>query len=115
MSVRAELIDLLGLRDCHWEPGTPPADLPTLRNTGWLEADTIHRFRGDGFELPEGGFALPVRAHAHVLGHLFCLPAGFRGISLEQRRVAVALADELGLALAAGGEGRPPARTMGGA
>jgi Domain of unknown function (DUF4118) len=104
-AVRAELGDLLGLRDCRWESGAPPADLPVLLSTGWLEADTLHRFREDGFELPEGGFALPVRANGAVLGHLDCVPSGFRGVSLEQRRVAVALADELGLALAAGGRG----------
>jgi hypothetical protein len=102
-SVRAELLDLLGLRDCRWESGAPPADLPVLCSTGWLDSQSLHRFKDEGFELPEGGFALPVRANASVLGHLFCLPAGFRGVSLEQRRVAVALADELGLALAANG------------
>jgi hypothetical protein len=102
-SVRAELLDLLSLTDCQWMPGDRPGDLPALANTGCFESGTVHRFRDNGFELPAEGFALPVRAGGTTLGHLVCAPAAGRGVSLEQRRVAVALADELGLAMAVGG------------
>jgi hypothetical protein len=101
--VRAELLDLLSLTDCRWVPGPRPADLPVLASSGWVESGTVHRFRDDGFELPAVGFALPVRAAGAVLGHLICTPAVGRGVSLDERRVAVALADELGLAMAAAG------------
>jgi hypothetical protein len=102
-SVRAELLDLLSLTDCRWVPGSGPTDLPTLASSGCFESGTVHHFRDDGFELPPEGFALPVRARGTRLGDLVCTPAAGRGVSLEQRRVAVALADELGLAMAAAG------------
>jgi hypothetical protein len=101
-AVRAELIGLLGLDDCTFVPG--PYALADggarLGRRGALQG-TMLRFDGDDFALPSGGVELPVVGRGRELGHLLLRPSEQSTASAEQRRVAVALADELGIVLAA--------------
>ena len=100
-AVRAELIDLLSLADCSYQPGPAVSGLPVLSPRGWVDVGPVHRSTDDGPELPGSGFAIPMRHRGGVLGNLVCQPVAGTGVSFERRRVAVALADCLALAIAA--------------
>ena len=99
--VREQLVDLLALDDCRFDPATSYG-LPHLGADGGLVrlgrvVDVARR------GLPtDTAIALPVRAGGRVLGH-FVLTAStrVRRPSPEQLRVAVMLADQVGSALAA--------------
>ncbi len=98
LAVQAELIGLFSLDDCWYEPtGTTP--LPRLGNNGALR-DAPLKLRGDEFELPADGLELAVHAQGRSYGRLVLRAGEGTAASIEQRRVALALADELGLALA---------------
>lgn len=102
-AVRAELIDILDLDDCDYEPlRTDDAvdDLPLLQPSGWVSAGPIS-FTAGGFELPARGVQLPVRARGREFGRFVLHPKPGVGVSLERRFVAVALSDQLGAVLAA--------------
>jgi K+-sensing histidine kinase KdpD len=105
-AVRAELIGMLELDDCTFaaapngaRSGTPTA-APQLGRHGALEGTAL-RFDGDDFVLPREGVELPVVGGGRELGRLTLRPGEHSHASAEQRRVAVALADELGIVLAA--------------
>jgi hypothetical protein len=102
---RCALIDVFQLVDCQFEPA-PFADRLDVAH---LERDGVvghrrYRLLPDGeleVELPAEGIALPVRSGGEVLGR-FVLDFGpSAGASLEQRIVAIAVADQVGAALAA--------------
>jgi uncharacterized protein DUF4118 len=99
-AVKTELAGVLSLASCSYQDGPPPEGAPTLEAGGWIEAGGVHRYSRGGFALPAEGVSIPVRGRGTVLGHLFCLPARGTAVSLERRKVAVALADQLGVALA---------------
>jgi hypothetical protein len=80
-------------------------DLPLLAKDGHLEGPVL-RERDDGYELPRDGVRLPVEAHGRRFGWLEAVPRPDAGVSLERRKLAVALAGVLGLALATEGAGR---------
>ena len=71
---------------CRCSPG-PVGSSPTLSH--W----TLH-----GFELPERA-SIPVVAGNGVIGHVAIEATPGRGVSLDERRVAVALADLLAVAI----------------
>lgn len=100
-AVKGELVSVLSLDHCTYQAGPPPDGTPILEPSGWIEAGGVHRYSRGGFALPQEGVAIPVRGRGVVLGHLLCLPARGTAVSLERRRVAVALADQLGVALGA--------------
>ena len=91
----AELTELLDLVAASYEPGPPPRDMSVLTH--------------DGARVPGGPsvgsphtVALPVRAHGRDLGHFaLVFPDGNVGMSAsaDRRHTAVALADQLGMAL----------------
>jgi hypothetical protein len=98
LSVCAELVGLFGLTDCEYVAGANDALIPTLgRGGAMLDAPLVIGSRG--FELPAGLTAIEVLGRGKVVGSLVMHAP--RGISttLEQRVVAVALADQLGMAL----------------
>ncbi len=101
-AAQQELTALLGLRDCRFE--APPFGLPRprLERTGAIAGQTHHRAAGRGFELPEEGAELPVLAHGQQVGRFVLEPTPGVGVTLEQRVVAVAIADQVGAALSAG-------------
>lgn len=102
LAAETELTELLRLRFCRFE--APPFDsvLPRLERSGTIPAPDHHyRLRAEGFELPAGGVELPVLGRGQVLGRFVLEPTPGRGVSLEERVVAVAIADQVGAALAA--------------
>ncbi len=92
-AVATTIIDQLGLADCSFEPGDH-TKLPLISRVGASRAHT-----DDGFVLPSGGAALPVVSGTETLGHLVLRPrTGISSLWVE-RRVAVALADHVAIAL----------------
>ena len=100
LSVQAELIGLLSLRDCRYE--TPPFDseLPVLERNGAIAGDHRHWIGGE-YTLPAQGAEIPVLGRGRSFGRLVLVPDLSVGVSIEERIVAVALADQLGAAFAA--------------
>lgn len=103
-AVQSELAELLGLARCSFEaaPGTT-APRATLERSGVIAgAGRVHHLtRSGGFELPAEGIELPVIASGRPVGRFVLLPTPGVGTTLEARVVAVALADQVGAALAA--------------
>lgn len=97
-AVRVELIALLRLHDCWWDPRREPSTLPVLQPAGIFDRSHVYRFVAGEFELPRGGFDIPVRAEGRVLGCFRCIPTAGVGVGLDRRRTAVVLADAVGLA-----------------
>jgi hypothetical protein len=105
-AVASELTSMLDLRSCRFEepPYVEPvgADLPTVERNGAISGVTSHRFVGGGFAIPEDGALLPVQGRGRVVGRFVLEPGDPHGASIEELVVAVALADHLGAAIAAG-------------
>lgn len=94
-----ELTELLGLRACRFEAPPFAAALPRLDRAGSLESH-VWRLADDGFELP-AAVDLPVYGRGQQLGRFVLDSTPGVGVSLERRIVAVAIADQVGAALAA--------------
>jgi hypothetical protein len=96
-----ELVDLLRLVSCRFEVDPTGPELPELERSGRVE--TPYRRVGiDGeLALPPLGVRLPVVGNGRRIGSLVLDPDPDVGVSLEARLVAIALADQLGAALAA--------------
>jgi hypothetical protein len=99
LAVTAELIETLDLRNCWFERPPFPAGLPRVERTGVVESNE-HRYANGEFELPREGAALPVVAGGRTLGRFVLVPTPGVGISKDRRLSAVALADQVGAALA---------------
>jgi hypothetical protein len=90
-----ELAEMLGLVGARYQPGPPPSGVSVLTH--------------DGARVPSGPsdvgpdvVALPVRAHGRDLGHfMLVFPRATVGMSVpaDRRHEAVAVADQLGMAL----------------
>jgi hypothetical protein len=96
----SELTELLGLRACRFECPPFATHFERLERSGlvsWLDS----RLQTDGFELPADGVELLVFGRGRLLGRFVLDPIPGIGVSLEQRVVAVALADQVGAVLAA--------------
>jgi hypothetical protein len=65
-------------------------------------------FHDGGFALPPEGVELPVLGRGNVLGRFVLVPRPGTTVTLEQRIVAVSIADHVGAALSAP-EARHPA------
>lgn len=99
-AIGRELVPLLGLSAAQWWASAEPTGLPVMGPTGWVDA-TVHRHGPNGFLLPASGVELPIEFAGARLGSFVLFPsAGDAGVSSDQRRVAVALGDLLGSALA---------------
>jgi hypothetical protein len=94
-----ELVDLLTLKSCRFEAQPTLSSLPRLDRGGQLDT-RVWRFRDGGFELPAEGVELPVYGRGQQLGRFVLEPTAGVGVTLEQRVVAVAIADQVGAALA---------------
>jgi hypothetical protein len=99
-SAQDELIELLGLQSCRFEAQPIGYHLPRLERNGELDV-RVWRFCDDGFELPPEGVDLPVYGRGQQLGRFVLEPTPGTGVTLEQRVVAVAIADQAGAAVAA--------------
>lgn len=104
-AAQKELTDLLGLRECRFEaaPFDNVVDAPTLERQGMISGSRYRATRqGDlELELSPGGVVLPVLARGQLVGRFLLDPEPGAGASLEERIVAVALADQVGASLAA--------------
>ena len=97
-STRAEMIGLFDLIECVYEETRSGPELPSLGHRGALEHARLVA-SGD-FLLPTGGVEVPVKGRGRDLGRLVLYAAEETRAPLQKRLVAVAIADELGAALA---------------
>jgi K+-sensing histidine kinase KdpD len=94
-AVRAALIDELRLIDATFEPERGSVSpLPVLERRGNVEVKVMYWTR-EGMELPRDGVLLPVTARQQSFGRIVLTPTPGRGTTIDQRRVAIALADLL--------------------
>jgi hypothetical protein len=97
--VRVALIALLGLRDCRFESTPAGRRRATMRPDGEVGyGATLWAVSVMG--LPERGVDLPVENSGHGLGRFVLTPTPGEPVPLEPRLVAVALAAQVGSALA---------------
>ena len=91
-----ELTELLDLKACRYVPQPAPDSLPIFTH------DAIRVPSAIDDEVPRSAVALPVRAHGQDFGHfLLVFPTESFGLgaSVDVKHAAVALADQLGMAL----------------
>ena len=101
-AVTAEIRAELDVAAATWRPTELSGALPVMSETGWVGGgDVLHHHEG-GFELPAEGVEMPVSFAGAQLGVIELVPRMGAGVSAEQRRVAVAMADLLASALARG-------------
>ena len=96
--IRIDLIELLRVEECRYEAGALTT-LPEIERSGTLHARTW-RWNVGGFELPPEGAAIPVTRAGVVFGQIVLVPRAQSGSIRDERRVAVALADQLAVAIA---------------
>jgi MFS family permease len=101
-AVARELRALLGLQDCWLE--FPPFGyvMPTLERGGNLEGSE-HRWFGGGLALSEDGIEVMVLEQGAPIARFVLIGDPGHAATIEERVVAVALTDQLGVALALAG------------
>jgi len=99
LAVTAELIETLELQNSWFERPPFTAGLPRIERSGVIEASE-HRYANGEFELPREGLVLPVMGGGRTLGRFVLIPTPGVGVSKERRLSAVALADQVGAAMA---------------
>jgi K+-sensing histidine kinase KdpD len=97
--VRRALINQLDLAGARFEPAPFNSQYTALARDGHIASATLS-YEPGGFSLPAEGAAVPVVAGAQQLGRLVLVPQPHSGTTRSQRRVAVALADQLAVAAA---------------
>lgn len=100
MIVTAELIDALGLQNCSFERPPFLSELPHLGRDGTISGSRI-AYPDGGLELPGEGVDLRVVGRAGTIGRFVLVPRPEMRVSSDGLLLSVALAHELGLALAA--------------
>jgi hypothetical protein len=98
-AVCAELTETLGLNRCSYEPAPYTGSYARLERTGVVTGATLVRYTKHGFELPDEGVELPVLVDGHAVGRFLLIPTPGRGVSADERLVAVTLADQLSVVL----------------
>jgi K+-sensing histidine kinase KdpD len=91
-----ELTELLHLKVCRYVPEPPPETLPIFTHDAIRVPSDMDR------DAPRAAVALPVRAHGQDLGHfLLVFPTESFGLGapIDVKHAAVAVADQLGMAL----------------
>ena len=94
---RDALIAALGVRDATFGAGTQLSALPIIERDGRVQV-THHRFLGAGFALPDEGVVVNVEADGTHLGQITLLTDPNVGVTREQRRAAIAIADQFAIA-----------------
>jgi hypothetical protein len=95
-----ELLEILSLRDCRFTARDPkgatarvlPNGQVTVGNETWSTKD---------LGLPTDNVDLPVRSGGWLLGHFLLTPTPGKPVTPDRLLVAVAIADQVGAALAA--------------
>jgi len=98
-AVTREVRELLRLHDCWLEIPRQAYAMPVLERGGTIATPERHWFSG-GIALSEDGVELPVLERGEPVGRLVLVGDPEHPVSIEARVVAVALADQLGAALA---------------
>jgi hypothetical protein len=106
LSVEAELLGLLALRECRFEMPPNAPRLPRVDRSGSVEPGRRRWVNGE-LSLPADGAEIPVVGRGQTFGRLVLIGDWDVGVSIEQCALAVALADQLGAALAAEPGPRP--------
>jgi uncharacterized protein DUF4118 len=91
-----ELTEILDLKACRFVPTPPPDGVPVFTHGAIRVPGTVSD------DAPPGAAVLPVRAHGRDLGHfvlVFATPSFGIRASPDAKHAAVALADQLGMAL----------------
>jgi hypothetical protein len=96
----SEITALLSLVGCRFETEATGPVLPVLERSGRIEAQYRRVGAGGELALPALGVRLPVVGGGRQVGSLVLEPDPAAGVTLEARLVAVAIADQLGAALA---------------
>ena len=97
-----ELRGLLHLRACRFEaaPYADGVDHPRISRNGAVAIQPVMRYgrsaHGAGFELPDGGAEIPVLARGEEIGRFVLEPELGIVTTLDERIVAVAIADQVG-------------------
>jgi antitoxin (DNA-binding transcriptional repressor) of toxin-antitoxin stability system len=102
--VTRELRELLSLADCWLEFPPFVYVMPHLERGGSIEGSEHHWF-GGGVALSEDGVELTVLERGAPIARIVLIGDPERSVTIEERVVAVALADQLGVALALAGPG----------
>jgi hypothetical protein len=92
LDIARALVELLGLRDCRYEPGDRPSGLPVLRSGGEVELCGL-RWSPVPIGLPERGFEVELAAGGVVGGRFVCIPRRREPIPRDRLDAAIALAD----------------------
>jgi hypothetical protein len=95
--VRDGLISELDLADARFEPVPFSGRLAELQHNGRVGGPS--EWAPGGFVLPADGVELEVEHDGRLLGRLVLMPRARTATSIDQRRVAVALADQLAVVL----------------
>jgi K+-sensing histidine kinase KdpD len=95
--VRRALTEQLDLAAVRFEPAPARGELVHLDRNGHISDTELHWVAG-GFALPAAGVEVPVVHGGHRLGRLILVGNPDTGTTRAQRRVAVALADQLAVA-----------------
>jgi K+-sensing histidine kinase KdpD len=103
MAVAAELRDLLNLQDCRFVREQPTGKGARIDSDGSVHLNPI-QWPSSLVGLPTNHVELAVRGGGRVIGTFILTPTPTSPVSHEQCMVAVALADQLGTALAAQGD-----------
>jgi K+-sensing histidine kinase KdpD len=101
MQVAAELIDLLFLRDCRFDPAASTQPVARLYQNGDVLLAGM-RWGVDQMGLPGSAVELPIEYQGRFYGRFVMVPTPGRPVSRERRVVASALADQVGASLASG-------------
>jgi hypothetical protein len=97
-AVERELTELLGLVECRYEPGPSQSELPVIGRNGSVEGGQRRWMLGD-LSLPTEGTEIRVLGRGRDFGRVVLVPDRDVGVSIQQRRLAVAITDQLGAAL----------------
>ncbi len=98
--IRRALIEQLDLAECRFEPSPTHGAMTVLERGGQIASLDLISMHSGGFALPSDGVAVPVVHEGGLLGRLVLVPRPNTGTTRSQRRVAIALADQLGVAAA---------------
>jgi hypothetical protein len=98
-SARAEIMGMFGLDHCEFETTDAPTRAARLGIDGSVVGNPSDHTDTD-FVLPPGGVALSVTGRGHDYGRLVLYTSRPVRFSRLERRIAISIAEELGLTLA---------------
>jgi K+-sensing histidine kinase KdpD len=99
-AVETELSEMLSLRECRYDPTSSASELPTIARNGSVQGGS-RRWMLSDLSLPAEGAEIRVLGRGRDLGRIVLIADPDVGVSIQQRRFAVALSDQLGAALVA--------------